>query len=111
MTDHRMGWPPLAAMIAEAFPRPARRPLLGTPRVPVDQTARAVLDRDPAKPRRIRLTDEAAAEQDDFERVHGDRGCTCFLSPPCSWCTHPGNPLNLECDDTAWEPGIEGEGQ
>ena len=47
MTDHRMGWPPLAAMIAEAFPQPGRRPLLGTPRLPVDQAARAELDRDP----------------------------------------------------------------
>lgn len=41
---------------------------------------------------------------DDFElvdTVYG--GCCCHINPPCSWCTHEGNPLNLEEDDEAWE--------
>ncbi len=49
MIDHRMGWPGLAAMIAEAFPRPAARPLIVTPRATVDQAARAALDLDPSR--------------------------------------------------------------
>lgn len=39
---------------------------------------------------------------DDFEMESRDRGCTCFISPPCSYCTHEGNPANLEGDDDAW---------
>ena len=31
-----------------------------------------------------------------------DYGCTCFINPPCSYCTHPGNPISLEEDDDAW---------
>lgn len=42
-------------------------------------------------------------EADDFELSYLDRGCTCFLSPPCSYCVHPGNPLNLEENEEAWE--------
>lgn len=48
------------------------------------------------------LTAEAERELSDFEAEYAERGCTCFISPPCSYCTHPGNPLNQECDDTAW---------
>lgn len=44
----------------------------------------------------------AQALADEFDEIYGDRGCTCFISPPCSHCTHPGNPLSLECDDDAW---------
>ena len=48
MNDYRMGWSPLAAMIAAAFPlaRPSRA--ASTPRPEVDQAARAALDLDPA---------------------------------------------------------------
>lgn len=46
-----------------------------------------------------KLTDEAQADRDQFDITFGDRGCTCFISPPCSYCTHPGNPLNQEEDD------------
>lgn len=42
--------------------------------------------------------DEAA----DFERRYSCRGCTCFISPPCGYCTHPGNPRNLEETLDAW---------
>jgi len=111
MTDHRMGWPGLAAMIAAAFPLPSRPAPRGIPRAPIDQAARAALDRDPARPRRMRLTAEAQADRDEFERLSWNRGCTCFVSPPCSFCMHPGHPLNLEGDETAWEPDVEGAGR
>lgn len=39
---------------------------------------------------------------DDYRREHSDRGCTCFLSPPCNSCIHPGNPENLAEDEDAW---------
>lgn len=29
--------------------------------------------------------------------------CSCHISPPCCSCTHPGNPLSLECDPSLWE--------
>jgi len=43
---------------------------------------------------------------DDFQANYDARGCTCFINAPCSWCTHPGNPSNLECTDGAWEPDV-----
>lgn len=49
------------------------------------------------------LTEDALDEHLDFESEHSDRGCTCFLSPPCSYCTHPGNPTNLMEDENAWQ--------
>lgn len=52
-----------------------------------------------------RLTAEAQEDRDDFDREFGDRGCTCFISPPCSHCTHPGNPLCQEQDD-CYEPDV-----
>lgn len=48
-------------------------------------------------------------EADDFELSFKDQGCTCFLAPPCSYCLHPGNPLNLEGTEEAWEK-IEAKG-
>lgn len=54
------------------------------------------------------LTPGAQAERDDFERRYGDDGnCSCFISPPCGSCTHPGHPLNQEEDDTAWTYAVE----
>jgi len=49
------------------------------------------------------LTNEGQDLQDEFESMYGDRGCTCFISPPCSYCMHPGNPLNLEESPDLWE--------
>jgi len=40
---------------------------------------------------------------DEFESVMEGRGCSCHLNSPCSFCTHEGNPLNLEETDEAWE--------
>ena len=49
-----------------------------------------------------RLTEAAQAERDAFERLNSTYGCSCHSMPPCSVCTHPGNPLNQE-DDSNWE--------
>ena len=50
----------------------------------------------------VTLKPDAEAEYWEWDSKHGDRGCTCFVSPPCGSCTHPGNPSNLEEDDSAW---------
>lgn len=76
---------------------------------PVNDWAMATSSDKPPRMVRLRLTDEAEAEADDFRRVHGDGNCSCHISPPCSSCTHPGNPLNLEEDGDAWVMGFEGD--
>jgi hypothetical protein len=48
------------------------------------------------------LTKEAQEDRDEFNLRYANIGCTCFLSPSCSHCTHPGNPLCQE-DDSCWE--------
>lgn len=40
---------------------------------------------------------------DEFEDKYADSGCHCFQAPPCGFCTHPGNPFNLEENEDAWE--------
>lgn len=56
------------------------------------------------------LTAEAETERADFKREYGhDGNCHCHLSPPCASCTHPGNPLNQDEDDSCWvdhEPAL-----
>lgn len=57
-----------------------------------------------------RLTQEARYDRADFETRDAesgislaDRGCICFTGcAPCSFCTHPGNPLNQNENDDAW---------
>lgn len=56
-----------------------------------------------------RLTDEAQAERDDFNAGYGNGGCTCFVSPPCGYCTHPGNPRNQAESPEDWVGGIIGD--
>lgn len=52
---------------------------------------------------KYRLTREAQKDRDDFDRYYwSGYGCTCHIFPPCSYCTHPGNPLCQE-DDECWE--------
>lgn len=52
-----------------------------------------------AEPKR-RLTAEAEAARDEWFYTHKlGAGCTCWSSPPCPSCLHPGNPLNQETDD------------
>jgi hypothetical protein len=38
----------------------------------------------------------------EFQMEFAGQGCTCFLSPPCEHCLHPGHPLALEADDSLW---------
>lgn len=45
---------------------------------------------------------------DEFWHHYSDRGCTCFISPPCSYCIHEGNPSNLEENEDAWESELIG---
>jgi len=55
------------------------------------------------------LTEESQCERDDFDSEYrADGGCTCLLSPPCGWCTHPGNPRNQEEIDECWMPVLKG---
>lgn len=50
-----------------------------------------------------RLTEAAQEDRDDFVRMYGPNGrCNCHINPPCSSCTHPGNPHCQE-DDKFWE--------
>ena len=51
------------------------------------------------------LTEQAENDRAEFEANYAYRGCTCFQVAPCGYCTHPGNPLNQEEDETAWEVG------
>jgi hypothetical protein len=48
------------------------------------------------------LTPEAQADRDAFERDYDGGNCSCHLSPPCGSCTHPGNPLNQDEDESCW---------
>jgi len=54
------------------------------------------------------LIDECQEEYEDWFFMNLDRGCTCFTGcAPCSWCTHPGNPIGLnECYE-CWKDGNE----
>jgi len=41
--------------------------------------------------------------QQEFEADMSDSCCSCHLNPPCGYCTHPGNPDNLEETPEAWD--------
>lgn len=42
--------------------------------------------------------------QCDFFRLYRDHRRVCFIGcAPCPYCTHDGNPLNLEETEEAWE--------
>lgn len=58
---------------------------------------------------RIVFKPEYQKVADEFWFTFRDRGCTCFISPPCSYCTHEGNPANLEEDPDAWEDELVAE--
>lgn len=56
-----------------------------------------------------RLTQEGQDLADEFA-VHFDgHGCSCFANPPCSYCTHPGNPLCIEESLDLWKDEPTGE--
>lgn len=50
-----------------------------------------------------RLKPEYEGIAEEFDALYGDAGCSCHIRPPCSACTHPGNPLCLENTPEAWE--------
>ena len=54
------------------------------------------------------LDDWAEDERAEFRQEYEDGGCTCFISPPCGYCTHHGNPLNQEETDDCWIPVLKG---
>lgn len=43
-------------------------------------------------------TQQAKDDAEEFAAEYGDHGCSCHISPPCSYCCHPGNPLCQEAD-------------
>lgn len=50
------------------------------------------------------LTEEGEALEYEFWSEYRDRGCSCWTGcAPCSYCTHPGHPISLECTDELWE--------
>ena len=49
-----------------------------------------------------RLTEQAEWDRQMFERLNEEYGCACHINPPCTVCTHPGNPANQEGDE-CWE--------
>ena len=54
------------------------------------------LARESAKVEREAMTEEER-DRDDFESQFSGKGCECWrVMEPCSYCTHPGNPLNNE---------------
>lgn len=56
------------------------------------------------RPRLIRvLTEDAQDERDAYDSYREESGgCRCHISPPCGSCTHPGNPMNQDEDESAW---------
>ena len=49
------------------------------------------------------LTEAAQDDRDAFVAHYGLNGnCSCHNHPPCSSCTHPGNPRNQEEDLDCW---------
>lgn len=50
--------------------------------------------------KKLTLTGEQYKE--DFEILYADIGCTCFINPPCSRCTHEGHPECLNNSDDLW---------
>ena len=102
---------PNAFRIQDDFPFVLKRSIpVAIPAIkpkPVNDWAMATAGDNPPRMVRLHLTEWAEAEADDFRRVHGDGNCSCHISPPCSSCTHPGNPLCLAEDDDAWVMGTE----
>ena len=54
------------------------------------------------------LTPEGELLEAQFKSIFRWGGCSCFISPSCGYCTHPGNPLNLEGDPEVWMEEWEG---
>lgn len=55
----------------------------------------------------MRMTADASYDHEEFRRLFGSEGnCSCHISPPCNSCIHHGNPINMDEDDSAWEPDL-----
>ena len=50
-----------------------------------------------------RLTQQAQEDRDDFMATQEQRGCSCHINPPCSYCTHPGHPMGQDENPDCWE--------
>jgi hypothetical protein len=66
------------------------------------KSQKLISEEDPTMREGYHLTDEAETERQDFRTEYGDGNCSCHISPQCGSCTHPGNPMNLAEDDSAW---------
>lgn len=52
---------------------------------------------------KIKLKLEYEKEKEDFDRcLEEGESCACHISPPCSLCSHKGNPTNLIENEDAW---------
>ena len=49
------------------------------------------------------LKEEYQVLADEFDDYTDTYGCACHINAPCSYCTHEGNPNNLENTEEAWE--------
>ena len=49
------------------------------------------------------LKEEYQVLSDEFDEYADTYGCSCFINPPCTYCTHEGNPTNLLNTEEAWE--------
>lgn len=48
------------------------------------------------------LKPEYQEKSDEFHDVFEYYGCSCLKRAPCNYCTHEGNPANLEENEDAW---------
>lgn len=55
----------------------------------------------------MELTPAAQADRDHFEAGAARSGCSCFISPSCGFCTHPGNPRNQDEVESCWQPEVD----
>lgn len=56
------------------------------------------------------LTEEAVEKYLEFLASLAEQGCTCWKGfPPCPYCTHEGNPINLLENAKAWQQSFSEE--
>lgn len=48
------------------------------------------------------LTPEAEDDRNAFHDHYQWGNCSCHQHSPCGSCTHPGNPMNQDEDDSCW---------
>jgi hypothetical protein len=52
----------------------------------------------PAATYELQQTEECLDLEAEWRFAYNDIGCRCYDNPPCSSCSHPGNPENLQND-------------